>query len=94
MVQRPLPRCTLLLQVFKGYLARLPRVAKASVWGILGLPPVRNGSVVFVAWLALAHVSQPANGFYSGHSTRSGMAATCRGLMVTLRWWMVGLAGA
>ena len=91
-VQLPLPRCTLFLHVFKRYLARLPRVAVASVWDIPGLPPIRNVSAVFVAWLALARVPQPANGLYSGHSTRSGMAATCRGLMVDIEV-VAGVAG-
>ena len=45
-----------------------------------------------VAWMALAQVPQPVNGYYSGHSTRSGMAATCRGLMVDIEV-VAGVAG-
>ncbi len=91
-VQLPLPRCTLFLHVFKGYLARLTRMAKASVWDIPGLPPITNGSAVFAAWMALAQVPQPANGFYSGHSTRSVVAASCRGLMDDIEV-VAGVAG-
>ena len=53
---------------------------------VCGVPPIRNVSAAFVAWMALAQVPQPVRGCYAGHSTRPGMAATCRsGLAASCR---------
>ena len=81
-----------MVHVFQQYLAQLPHLATAGVWDIPGVPPIRSMSAALVAWMALSQVPQPVNGCYSGRGTRSGMAATCGGLMVDIEV-VAGVAG-
>ena len=59
---------------------------------VCGVPPIRNVSAAFVAGMTLAQVPQPVRGCYAGHSTRSRVAAICRGLIGDIEV-VAGVAG-
>ena len=57
---------------------------QGRVWDVAQLPPLVSVKSVFNHFLHITHTHAPSHGKYSGHSTRSGFAATCRAFMVPL----------
>ena len=78
------PRAPALVRLWHVYHARAGSPVHGNVWQVQQLPPMGSVKSVFQHFLHLTHTHAPAHGKYSGHSTRSGFAATCRAFMVPL----------
>lgn len=87
-VQISLPRFPALHVILDKYRVACSLAAGGAVlgrmWEIVSLPAFGAASKAFPLWLTLLRFPAPSSGVYSGHSTRSGFAAACRGLGVDL----------
>ena len=78
------PRAPSLVRLWHRYALLAGSPTHGDVWGVPGLPKLGTVRRSFELFLRFTHTHTPTHGRYSGHSTRSGFAATCRAFMVPL----------
>ena len=78
------PRAPALVRLWHLYAQLAGSPSHGSVWSVPHMPHLGSVKRVFDQFLCYTHTHAPTHGKYSGHSTRSGFAATCRAFMVPL----------